>query len=72
MRTIIISIESSRSDYFLLFQDIMPRNVVRACYAAGMIHSQEGWKHNDFNDEISTYVIEKTWESTLKHGSPLS
>jgi predicted amino acid dehydrogenase len=52
-------------------QDILPRTVVRACYAAGMIHSLEGWKHNDLNDEISTYLVDKTWDSAIKRGFAL-
>ena len=42
--------------------------MVRAAYAAGMIHALEGWKHSDFSNEISTYLLDKTWEAAMKHG----
>jgi predicted amino acid dehydrogenase len=49
-------------------QDILPRYVVRAAYAAGILHALEGWKHNDFSNEITTFLIDKTWEAASKHG----
>lgn len=49
-------------------EDVMPRYVVRACYAAAMVHALEGWHHHDFADDIPIHRMEESWEAALKHG----
>ena len=48
-------------------QDVLPRNVVRVCYAAGMIHSLENWRHNDLDEEITTHDMERSWNAAMEH-----
>lgn len=49
-------------------EDVMPRYVVRASYAAAMVHALEGWHHHDLGYDIPIYLMEASWEAALKHG----
>jgi hypothetical protein len=32
-----------------------------------MIHSLENWKHNDVDEAISAYDMDKSWEAAMQH-----
>ncbi|MCO5571120.1 hypothetical protein L7F22_024852 [Adiantum nelumboides] len=49
-------------------QDVMPRYVVRASYAAAIVHALEGLRYHDFGGDILVELMEKSWESAIKHG----
>ncbi|CAM6038279.1 unnamed protein product [Sphagnum compactum] len=45
----------------------MPRGVVHACHAGGLVHSLEGWMHHEVGT-IDVDRIDVTWNAALKHG----
>ncbi|RAL44137.1 hypothetical protein DM860_016383 [Cuscuta australis] len=45
----------------------MERGVVHACHAGGVVHSMEGWTHNEVG-AIDVDRIDIVWEAALKHG----
>ncbi|KAI5064312.1 hypothetical protein GOP47_0020982 [Adiantum capillus-veneris] len=49
-------------------EDILPRNVVRASYAAAMVHAREGLRYHDFGGDISQRLMDESWELAMKHG----
>lgn len=48
-------------------QMTMPRGVVHACHAGGLVHALEGWNHHEVG-AIDVNRIDKTWAAALKHG----
>lgn len=45
----------------------MPREVVHACHAGGLIHTLENWDHHEVGP-IDVDKLDKVWEAALKHG----
>jgi len=45
----------------------LPRGVVHACHAAGLVHYQEKWKHHEVGP-INIERIDSVWEAALNHG----
>ncbi|KAL0453841.1 UNVERIFIED_CONTAM: Very-long-chain aldehyde decarbonylase CER3 [Sesamum latifolium] len=45
----------------------MKRGVVHACHAGGVVHSLEGWTHNEVG-AIDVDRIDLVWEAALRHG----
>ncbi|KAK9130250.1 hypothetical protein Sjap_010737 [Stephania japonica] len=45
----------------------MPRGVVHACHAGGLVHFLEGYKHHEVGT-IDVDMIDVVWEAALKHG----
>ncbi|KAK9100003.1 hypothetical protein Scep_023433 [Stephania cephalantha] len=45
----------------------MPRGVVHACHAGGVVHFLEGYKHHEVGT-IDVDKIDVVWEAALKHG----
>lgn len=48
-------------------QMTMPRGVVHACHAGGLVHALEGWEHHEVG-AIDVSRIDQTWAAALKHG----
>ncbi|XP_047945902.1 very-long-chain aldehyde decarbonylase CER3 [Salvia hispanica] len=48
----------------------MDRGIVHACHAGGVVHSLEGWKHNEVG-AIDVDRIDLVWEAAIKHGFKL-
>lgn len=51
----------------LWLQYTMDRGIVHACHAGGVVHSLEGWSHNEVG-AIDVDRIDLVWEAALKHG----
>ncbi|KAL2632944.1 hypothetical protein R1flu_004423 [Riccia fluitans] len=45
----------------------MPRGVVHACHAGGLVHCLEGWTHHEVG-AIDVDRIDVTWQAALAHG----
>jgi len=45
----------------------MPRGVVHASHAGGLVHSLEGWMHHEVGT-IDVDRIDVTWNAALRHG----
>lgn len=45
----------------------MPRHVVHACHAGGLIHALEGWEHHEVGP-VDVDQIDVVWEAATKHG----
>ncbi|OVA15729.1 Fatty acid hydroxylase [Macleaya cordata] len=45
----------------------MPRGVVHACHAGGVVHLLEGWTHHEVG-AIDVDKIDPVWQAALKHG----
>lgn len=48
----------------------MDRGIVHACHAGGVVHSLEGWKHNEVG-AIDVDRIDLVWDAAIKHGFKL-
>ncbi len=48
-------------------QHTLPRGVVHACHAGGMVHTLEGWTHHELGP-IPIDRINVVWKAALKHG----
>lgn len=48
----------------------MDRGIVHACHAGGVVHSLEGWAHNEVG-AIDVDRIDYVWEAAMKHGFKL-
>ncbi|MCO5563543.1 hypothetical protein L7F22_017188 [Adiantum nelumboides] len=49
-------------------EDILPRNVVRASYAAALVHAYEDLHYHDCEGDISVRLMDESWELAMKHG----
>ncbi|MCO5563552.1 hypothetical protein L7F22_017197 [Adiantum nelumboides] len=49
-------------------EDILPRNVVRAGYAAAMVYAREDLRCHDCGGHISLRLMDEAWELAMKHG----
>eukprot|EP00246_Nothoceros_aenigmaticus_P001692 TRINITY_DN1223_c0_g1_i3.p1 TRINITY_DN1223_c0_g1~~TRINITY_DN1223_c0_g1_i3.p1 ORF type:complete len:161 (-),score=10.74 TRINITY_DN1223_c0_g1_i3:192-674(-) len=45
----------------------MPRGVVHACHAGGLVHALEGWQHHEVGS-IDVDRIDLVWNTALRHG----
>lgn len=45
----------------------MPRYVVHACHAGGLVHALEGWQHHEVG-AVDVNQLDVVWEAALKHG----
>lgn len=45
----------------------LPRAVVHACHAGGLVHTLEGWTHHELGP-IPVDRIDIVWRAALKHG----
>ncbi|MCO5609607.1 hypothetical protein L7F22_063837 [Adiantum nelumboides] len=45
----------------------MPRHVVHACHAGGLLHALEGWQHHEVG-AIDVNKLDVVWEAAMKHG----
>ncbi|EFJ31967.1 hypothetical protein SELMODRAFT_408343 [Selaginella moellendorffii] len=45
----------------------MPRGVVHACHAGGLLHALEGWDHHEIGS-IDIENIDKVWQAALRQG----
>ncbi|KAH7444183.1 hypothetical protein KP509_02G068700 [Ceratopteris richardii] len=49
----------------------MPRYVVHACHAGGLIHALEGWQHHEVGP-VDVDKLDVVWEAAMKHGFTLA
>ncbi|KAG0603744.1 hypothetical protein M758_10G117600 [Ceratodon purpureus] len=49
----------------------LPRGVLHACHAAGLVHSLEKWNHHEVGP-INVDRIDSVWDAALKHGFQLA
>lgn len=45
----------------------MPRYVVHACHAGGLVHALEGWQHHEVG-AVDVTQLDVVWEAAMKHG----
>eukprot|EP01018_Ginkgo_biloba_P039719 Gb_32154 [translate_table: standard] len=51
-------------------ENTMPRRVVHACHAGGVVHALEGYKHHEVG-AIDVDRLDVVWDAALKHGFKL-
>lgn len=49
----------------------LPRGMVHACHAAGLVHSLEKWQHHEVGP-VNIERIDPVWDAALKHGFGLA
>jgi predicted amino acid dehydrogenase len=49
----------------------LPRGMVHACHAAGLVHSLEKWQHHEVGP-VNIERIDPVWDAALKHGFELA
>ncbi|KAI5072761.1 hypothetical protein GOP47_0013122 [Adiantum capillus-veneris] len=45
----------------------MPRHVVYACHAGGLVHALEGWEHHEVGP-VDVDRLDVVWEAAMRHG----
>ncbi|GLJ15735.1 hypothetical protein SUGI_0258930 [Cryptomeria japonica] len=46
----------------------LPRRVMSAWRAGGIVHALQGWDHHECGQTINTADVSEVWEAALKHG----
>eukprot|EP00250_Pteridium_aquilinum_P008302 c17835_g1_i1 orf=132-2018(+) len=45
----------------------LPRHVVHACHAGGLVHALEGWQHHEVG-AVDVNQLDIVWEAAMRHG----